>query len=48
LGKEIGKRTIFAGVMSLDKPIKIKDSETDEKPIVLKPLEKVPNGTKVR
>jgi len=87
LGKEIGERTIFAGilgfyepkdlkgkqfpfivnlepkkigpkgdysegmllaaVMPLEKPVKVMDSETDEKPVLLGLSEKVPNGTKV-
>ena len=87
LGKEIGERTIFAGVlgfyepkdlkgkqfpfivnlepkkmgpkgdysegmllaavMPLEKPVKVMDSETDEKPVLLELSEKVPNGTKV-
>jgi methionine--tRNA ligase beta chain len=87
LGKEVGKRTIFAGVlgfyepkdlkgkqypfivnlepkkigpkgdfsegmllaavMPLEKPVKVMDSETDEKPVLIEVKEKVPNGTKV-
>lgn len=87
LGKEIGERTIFAGVlgfyepkdlkgkqfpfivnlepkkigpkgdysegmllaavMLLEKPVKVMDSETDEKPVLLELSEKVPNGTKI-
>lgn len=87
LGKEIGERTIFAGVlgfyepkdlkgkqfpfivnlepkkigpkgdysegmllaavMPLEKPVKVMDSETDEKPVLLELSEKVPNGTKI-
>ena len=87
-GKELGKRTIFAGMLGfyepedflnkqfqfvtnmepkkigpkgdvsegmmmaaslkLDKPVIIADEETFEKPILLMPCEKVPNGTKVR
>ena len=39
---------MLAGVEKLKKPIKVKKSETDEKPILLNPLEKVMNGTKVR
>lgn len=38
---------LLAGVMTLDKPVTVKDSETDEKPVLLQPSEKVPNGTKV-
>jgi methionine--tRNA ligase beta chain len=87
LGKEVGERTIFAGVlgfyepkdlkgkqfpfivnlepkkigpkgdysegmllaavMPLEKPVKVMDSETDEKPVLLELTEKVPNGTKI-
>jgi len=52
--KKIGPKGDFsegmmlAGVMSLDKPVKIMDSETDEKPVLLQTSEKVPNGTKVQ
>lgn len=38
---------MLAGVIPLEKPIKVMDSETDEKPVLLEPSEKVPNGTKV-
>ncbi|KKQ93148.1 MAG: Methionine-tRNA ligase [Candidatus Woesebacteria bacterium GW2011_GWB1_39_10b] len=37
-----------AGVEKLEKSVKVMDSETDEKPVLLNPSEKVPNGTKVR
>ena len=87
LGKEVGERTIFAGVlgfyepkdleekqfpfivnlepkkigpkgdysegmllaavMPLEKPVKVMDSETDEKPVLLELSEKVPNGTMI-
>lgn len=39
---------MMAGVAKLDKPITIADEPTDEKPVLLSPSEKVPNGTKVR
>lgn len=32
----------------LDEPLMIGDDEVTEKPVLLSPLEKVPNGTKVR
>lgn len=88
LGEEIGKRTVFAGIMhyykpeeligkqfpflinieprkigpegdisegmmlaadgKLDKPIQIEDEEVWEKPVLLNPLERLPNGTKIR
>lgn len=38
---------MLAGVIPLKKPVKVMDSETDEKPVLLEPSEKVPNGTKV-
>jgi methionine--tRNA ligase beta chain len=38
---------MLAGVIHLGKPVKVMDSETDEKPVLLEPSEKVPNGTKV-
>jgi len=51
--KKIGPKGDFsegmmlAGVINLDKPIKVMDSETAEKPVLLEPSEKVPNGTKI-
>jgi len=39
---------MLAGVEKLEKSVKVMDSETDEKPVLLNPSEKVPNGTKVR
>lgn len=39
---------MLAGVEKLDKPVKVVDEETDEKPVLLTLSEKVPNGTKVR
>jgi len=39
---------MLAGVIKLDEPIKVMGSDTDEKPVLLMPSEKVPNGTKVR
>lgn len=39
---------MMAGVAKLDKPVKVADEETDEKPVLLTSSEKVPNGTKVR
>ena len=38
---------LLAGVIDLEKPVKVMDSETDEKPVLLQPSEKVPSGTKV-
>jgi methionine--tRNA ligase beta chain len=38
---------MLAGVEKLDSPVKILDEETDEKPILLIPSEKVANGTRV-
>lgn len=39
---------MLAGVKKLVKPVKVIDEETSEKPILLTPSEKVPNGTKVK
>lgn len=39
---------MLAGVEKLDKPVKVLDDETDEKPVLLSPSGKVVNGTKVR
>jgi len=39
---------MMTGVLKLDKAVKILEEETDEKPVLLSPSEKVPNGTKVR
>ena len=38
---------LTARVEKLEKSVKVMDSETDEKPVLLNPSEKVPNGTKV-
>jgi methionine--tRNA ligase beta chain len=38
---------LLAAVMPLEKPVKVMDSETDEKPVLLELSENVPNGTKV-
>lgn len=75
LGKEIGQRTIFAGVMGHYEPKDLKGKQfpfvvnikpkkigpegnmsegmllagdIDDRPVLLSPLDKVPNGTKVR
>lgn len=87
-GQELGRRTIFAGIMHyykpeelkgkqfpflvnieprkigpegdmsegmmlaadgrLDKPIHVEDEEVWEKPVLLNPVEQLPNGTKIR
>lgn len=46
-GGDFSEGMLLAGVIPLDKPVKVMDSETDEKPVLLTPNEKVPNGTKV-
>ena len=39
---------MLAGVEKLKKPVKVLDEESDERPVLLAPSEKVSNGTKVR
>jgi hypothetical protein len=39
---------MLAASMKLNEPVVIADEETDEKPILLTPSEKVPPGTKIR
>ncbi len=38
---------MMAADLILDKPIKIGDEEVSDKPVLLTPMEKVPNGTRV-
>lgn len=39
---------MLAGVQKLEEPVAILEEETDDKPILLIPSDKVPDGTKVR
>lgn len=44
---EYSQGMMLAGVIKLDKPVKVMDSETDEKPVLISLTEKVENGTRV-
>lgn len=38
---------MLAAVVKLKNPVKVRDAETDEKPVLMSPFEKVANGTRV-
>lgn len=45
---DMSQGMMLAADGKLDKPIQVEDEEVWEKPILLSPTEKLPNGTKVR
>ncbi|MGD8744335.1 MAG: methionine--tRNA ligase [Candidatus Woesebacteria bacterium] len=45
---DMSEGMMLAASMKLNEPVVIADEETDEKPILLTPSEKVPPGTKIR
>lgn len=45
---DMSEGMMMAASPVLDKPMKIGDDELTEKPVLMSPTEKVPNGTKVR
>lgn len=44
---EFSQGMMLAGIVRLDKPVMVLGSETNEEPILLVPIKKVPSGTKV-